>query len=225
LRPECSLENEIINDLVQIRLQARRIDKHFVHDVQNAQVPNVFEDLARIDERYRANLFGPAAPPTAANGQAVRGSLHPVHCVWSLQVLKLTIEQRGVQPEGDLAVLAAIYGGDLTMAATGIVLQYKLLAIALSEGEAAEAAKKRSSYQARILQEIDREIDSQSHRLALETHRDQFEMLTNRAPFLTDSELSKFDRYRCGNTGQFMRLIAAYERIRRLRNPENGPDD
>ncbi len=225
LQPESSLEIEIISDLVQNRLQARRIDKHYVYEVDRARVPTIFEELGRVEERYRSDLFRPAGPPAASKGEAVRGSLHPVHCLGLLHALKSLIEDRGAKPEEDVPVLERIYGGELTMAATYIMLKYKQLAIAQSEGDRAETTEERSLLQSKIVEQLKGEIDSQSHRLALEGVRDQIEMGTDRAPFLTDSQLSQFERYRSGNTRQFMRLIAAFERIRRLGNPEDGPGD
>ena len=51
LRPECSLESEIISDLVQNRMQARRIDKHYIYEVGKAGAPYV---LMTSDSSMRA---------------------------------------------------------------------------------------------------------------------------------------------------------------------------
>jgi hypothetical protein len=221
LRPECSLENEIIGNLVQNRLQARRIEKQYVFEVGKAAVPTFLDDLGQLDARYRANYFLSAVQFAGSTPEtAARGSIHPEHCVWSLQVLKADIEQNGAHPKADLIALNGIYGTELTATATEIVRNLKLLEISQARGENGAAANGATSLQAEILVLLDREIDSQMHRWELEHLRDQFAFGTNRAPFLTDVDLTRLDRYRSGNIRRFMRLLEALQRIRRLRNPE-----
>lgn len=226
LGPQSSLEFEFVGDIVLNRMQARRIDKYLVHEVDRARVPTLLEDLGRLDARYRSNVFPRASPPTAAIGaDAARGSLHPAHCVWSLNVLKMMIERRGAQPDGDLAVLHRIYGSELTARATDIVRCYKLLAIAQSESEGVESTNQRASLQAEILAQLDREIASQGHRLALEGARDEIELGSDRAQFLPDFVLRRFERYRSMNVRQFARFLEIIDRIRELREPKDAPDD
>jgi hypothetical protein len=219
LQPECSLENEIISDLVLNRLQARRIDKHFVYEVRKAGVPAVLADLGQLDARYRANYIHSAVRLVASTPEdAVRGAIHPGHCVWALEVLKANIVSHGAQPQGDLTVLNGIYGTEMTATAIEIVRLYRLLERAQAQGAAASEA---ASLQAEILVKLDHEIGLQQHRWQLEHARDQFEIGTDRAPFLTDADLTRLERYRSGNMRQFVRLLEAFQRIRRLRNPES----
>lgn len=225
LRPQSSLELEFIGDLVLNRLQARRIDKYLVHEVELARVPTILEDLERLDARYRSNLFAPTGPPAASTGTAVRGSLHPAHCVWSLNGLKAMIEKRGAQPDDDLIVLDRIYGGELTLIAADIVRLYKMLAIAQSDGEGAESAHPRASLQVEILERLDREIAAQRSRAEIEGARDQFEIGSNRAQFLPNAVLRRIDRYRSTNSRQCARQLELIDRVRDLREPEDAPGD
>jgi hypothetical protein len=219
LRPECSLENEIISDLVLNRLQGRRIDKHYIYEVRKAAVPTILADLGQLDARYRANYIHSAVQLVASSPEdAVRGAIHPGHCFWSLNVLKANIVSHGAQPQGDLTVLNGIYGTEMTATAIEIVRLYRLLERAQAQGAAASEA---ASLQAEILVKLDHEIGLQQHRWQLEHARDQFEIGTDRAPFLTDADLTRLERYRSGNMRQFVRLLEAFQRIRRLRNPES----
>jgi len=218
LRPQSSLEIEFIGDIVQNRLQARRIDKYLVHEVDKAQVPVLLEDLGQLDARYRSELFRPAAP-LAASGDAGRRPLHPMYCVWSLSVLKENIEKHGTRPDGDLVVLDRIYGGELTAAATEIVRLLKLVKLAQAECTGVEGADECASLQAGILEQLDREIKSQEHRWSLECARDQFQIGSNRAQFLPEPVLRRIEQYRSANVRRLMYLLGAIERIRELRKP------
>jgi len=222
LRPESSLEIEFIGDIVQNRVQARRIDKYLVHEVEKANVTSLLEDLDRLDERYRSELFRPGAP-TAAAEDAVRGALHPSFLVESLNVLKAVIEKRGARPDGDLTVMDRMYGGELTAGATEIVRLLKLLKHAEAECGRVEGANERESLQASILKQLDREIELQRSRLTLEGVRDVYEIGTNRAQFLPEPVLRRVERYRTGNVRQFLRDLGAIERIRKLREPPVDP--
>jgi len=225
LQPQSSLELEFIGEIVQNRLQARRIDKYFVHEVMKAQVPFLLEDLERFDARYRSELICPANP-MAAPGDAARGRMHPAHCLGFLHALKDMVEKYGARPDSDLVVLDRIYGSELTATATAIVQSYKMLRIAQAEGESAERTNQCAALLASILEELDREIESQGHRLGLEGARDLYEVGTDRATFLDESILSRIDRNRAANLRQFMLDLEAIKRIRGLRKPPvDAPSD
>jgi hypothetical protein len=212
LQPQSSLEIELIGDLVQNRLQARRIDKYWVHESSNAQLSALFEDFRRLDARYE--LFRPTVP-VAAPEDGKRRPFHPMYCLWGLITLRETIKEHGARPDRDLAVLNAIYGGELTAAATEMVRLYKLLKLAQAGNQGGEGTTDCASLQARILELLDREIDWQRYRLSLEQVRDKFEIGTN--PELPpEPVLRRIERYRSGNLRQLMRLMDAIKKIRGL---------
>ncbi len=136
------------------------------------------------------------------------------------------VEKYGARPDSDLVVLDRIYGSELTATATAIVQSYKMLRIAQAEGESAERTNQCAALLASILEELDREIESQGHRLGLEGARDLYEVGTDRATFLDESILSRIDRNRAANLRQFMLDLEAIKRIRGLRKPPvDAPSD
>lgn len=224
LRPQTSLELEKIGDLVQNRLQTRRIDKYVVQEFAKAEAPSLLESADRLDARYRSELFCAAAPQSVPRDAAHQ--LHPRYRIWFLAGLKAHVEKDGAQPDSDLAALDTIYGDALTANATEIVRLYKILKLGPPGREEGDGASERASLQAHILEQLEREIAAQTCRWELEQKRDEVEIMRNSMVLLPEPLFTRIERYRSENTREFERHLGVIERIRRLRKPAaDAPSD
>jgi hypothetical protein len=206
-RLEGAVELRIGRDLVQNELQAGRIENFALQALKKARMLARF-DLDQYDLDHRARLPIPKEHESEA-GYLTR--LRPGFCAMFLTHLKHTIEQRGLRPDEDLEYLRLIYGNQRTHLAERIVMRYHIF----EENTPVERAEI-DDHQAGILEEIQREINSQGTRRAVAQAHESFDYAPDMVLPPSDVD-DRIERYRTANMRKMERLLAVLETVRRLK--------
>jgi hypothetical protein len=208
------VEQQICRQIGQNLAERERIE---IFSLRGAK-PIIFGPLTNVDEilKRESGWFRPRAPQGTPEGYQCR--MRPNLCYLWLTMLKCEIENRGLDLEGDMAMLRRIYGDEPTPIIETIAVYYARVV-----GAAVQAAETLSKEDTKlVLDQLEREIDIQRMRSKLEL-ASQAEDSMEPLAFPPDLIMDRILRYRAANGREFGRLLASYETLRRLKAASRAP--
>jgi len=213
-KPQGTIENEMIDDLVFNRLIKRRIDSAFTREFSKANMEKLLSAMEK-SERSLTHYFHRYGDEVGALGREWKKGerLCPEECVQSLEALGFEIAGRGPKPE-DLLELRRIYGNEPS--GYGALLMNLFLPItgklsADDNAETNDAMRKEE-----ILRELQYEIERQKQREDIVADLEKVD-LSSPVQEPSGPALGTLLRYRAANTREFSTLLASLRSIRRLR--------
>jgi hypothetical protein len=210
--PQCTIENELIDDLTLNRLIKRRIDKAFTREFSKAAIGKEMQfvdDLESANLQYWLRFAGRRYWFQREHGERLRAT----RCIAELNALKRRISARGPQPE-DAAILRCIFGDQPTEHAA-LAMHELTLVVEKQTVDGAVPADEMERKDA-ILDTLESEINMQKSREEIENNLEAIEIASDlQEP--AGPTLDILLRYRASTTREFKVLLDSLQRVRSLR--------